>query len=266
MTMRQKNLLNEIQPVLNHGGCVGCGACAFVAPDALKMERDEDGIMTARIHDISRLSSHREGVCPMGDQAPNEDDHASLLWPDLPIHKSLGRFAKCFVGNVVEGDFRAQGSSGGMATWIVAEALSVGLVNAVVHVHPAPIGSKDLFEFTVSRSLKEVRAGAKSRYYSVSIEAALAEAMMVEGRFALIGVPCTIKSVRNLAARDKEFAQRLGLTVSLVCGHMKGATYVESLAWQSGIKPNELTRADFRVKQPGLSANNYAFSATGITY
>lgn len=262
--MQPSNLLNEIQPVISNGACVGCGACAFAAPDAVKMERDRDGVMVARVHDSSALASHSGGVCPMGDVAANEDEHASALWPNLPKHQALGRHAYCFVGSVVEGTFRAEGSSGGLATWIVTEALSKGLVDAVVHVHPAPEGAKELFAFTVSRSLKAVRAGAKSRYYSVSMEAALAEAMSGEGRFALVGVPCIIKAARNLAARDETFSARLGMTVSLVCGHMKAASFAESLAWQSGVKPNALAGADFRVKQPGHSANNYAFAATDV--
>ena len=262
--MQPNNLLNEIQPVINNGACVGCGACAFAAPEAVKMERDRDGVMFARVHDPSTLASRIGGVCPMGDVAANEDEHASALWPDLPNHQALGRHASCFVGSVVEGSFRAEGSSGGLATWIVTEALSKGLVDAVVHVHPAPESVKELFVFTVSRSLEAVRAGAKSRYYSVSMEAALAEAMSGGGRFALVGVPCTIKAARNLAARDQTFSDRLGITLSLVCGHMKAASFAESLAWQSGVKPNALAGVDFRVKQPGHSANDYAFSATTV--
>lgn len=262
--MTSNSLLDEIQPVINNGGCVGCGACAFVAPDAVKMERDRDGVMVARVHDVSALAAKRGGVCPMGDMAPNEDEHASVLWPELPRHQALGRHASCFVGSVIEGSFRAEGSSGGLATWILTEALSTGLVDAVVHVHPATEEGKDLFAFAVSRSLEAVRSGAKSRYYSLSMEAALAEAMLGEGRFALVGVPCVIKAARNLAARDMAFADKLGITLSLVCGHMKGASFAESLAWQSGIKPNELVGADFRVKQRGHSANDYAFSANSI--
>lgn len=255
-------MLDELAPVLKSGICVGCGACAVIAPTAITMARNADGAMCASIANHFSAASVPAGICPFNNVAPNEDTHALHLWPQSPHHPSLGRYATSFAGHVVENDYRAAGSSGGLTTWIAAEALATGLVDAVVHVHPRQTKTtEDLFAYSVARSPEAVRAGAKTRYYSVSMDVALAEVMETNARIAVVGVPCYIKAVRNLAAREAKFAEQLRLTLALVCGHMKAATFAESLAWQAGVRPSALKGADFRVKLAGYSANNYGFAA-----
>jgi len=260
--MQSNNLISEIQPVLNSGICVGCGICAVLAPEAIQMLRDNDGVMTAKIKDALAAEKITAGICPFNSASANEDAHAARIWPELPIDEAFGRFRSLWAGHVSEGEYRIAGSSGGITTWLLAEVLSSGLVDAVIHVHPEMGEEKtSLFSYSVSRNISEVQAGSKTRYYSVSMEKALVEVLRTGERIALVGVPCFIKAARNLAVRIPNFSEQLVMTLSLVCGHMKSAGFVESLAWQAGVKPHELVSADFRVKVAGFSANNYGFAA-----
>lgn len=256
------SLRSEISQVIDRQICVGCGACAVVAPNAIKMVRDSDGAMVARVVNDEALTSLPSGVCPFNNYAPNEDAHSERLWPNMRKHPSIGRFASCWAGHVVEGDFRAKGSSGGLTSWLAAEILKTGFVKAVLHVYPRVSGqANDLFYYSISRTPEEVSHGAKSRYFSVSMDAALREVLTKKEDFAFIGVPCYIKAVRNLACYDPEISKRLKLCLSLICGHMKASSFAESLAWQLGVPPGRLQNVDFRVKLPGRAANSYGFSA-----
>lgn len=261
MTARNNpSLQEEIAPVIASGACVGCGACAVASGGLISMARSREGASIAEVHDTTQAISDITAICPFSDNAPNEDTHGARLFPDAPHRDSaLGHFRNTWAGYCLSDNFRANGSSGGLTSWFLADAMTKGLIDAVVHVQPNECG--ELFSYRVSRSLEQIEAGAKTRYYSVHFADAIAEISKSGERFALVGVPCFIKAARNLALANPKLNEQLILTVSLVCGHMKSAGFAESLAWQAGVPPSQVTGVDFRVKLDGTAASQYGFGA-----
>lgn len=255
------SLAQDIAPLLKNGCCIGCGACAFRAPQAIRMERNADGMMAPVITDPGALAQMPGQVCPFSAEAPDEDAHANALFPDAP-HQDIriGRFRSAWAGHVADPAFRANSSSGGITSWILAEAMRLGHIEAVVHVHATPPETGGLFRYAISRSVDEIEKGAKTRYYSVSFDQALREVVASGLRFALVGVPCYIKAARNIALQDPALKKQMRLAVSLVCGHMKAAGFGESLAWQAGVRPDDIAAEDFRRKLPGRHATKYGFA------
>ena len=92
--------------------------------------------------------------CPFSPAAANEDVIAAERFPDAPLaHGRLGRFEAAYVGYAAEPGFRANGSSGGMTSWLATELLRSGRVDAVAHVSAAdPDLRGGFFEYRVSRS------------------------------------------------------------------------------------------------------------------
>lgn len=262
------DIIADIAPVINGGYCVGCGACAVVAPDLISMRRNSDGAVQAHLNSLDQVGHLTSPVCPFSNSAANEDDigkihFGSTAKPD----PHLGYFLQSWAGYCAEGAVRERGSSGGMTSWIALELLKRGFVDAVVHVHPFS-GTKsddvenDLFAYSISRSPDEIEQGSKTRYYSVSMDAALREIRATRERIAFVGVPCFIKAVRNLMIADPIIKDCVQVTIALFCGHMKSSGFAESLAWQLGVPPKDIDTADFRVKRPGHSAKAYGFSVS----
>jgi coenzyme F420-reducing hydrogenase beta subunit len=133
------------------------------------------------------------------------------------------------------------------------------LVDAVIHVVPCQRenAGAPIFGYAISYTPEQVRAGAKSRYYPVEISGALKQARETELRYAFVGVPCFIKAVRLLQRQESWARERIRFCVGLVCGHLKSAGFGEFLAWQCGVKPDELREVDFRWKLAGRPADHY---------
>ena len=143
-----------------------------------------------------------------------------------------------------------------MVTWVAAELMRTGLVDGVAHVAPAPApGAR--FAYRIARSLPELRAGARSRYYPVELSGVLAEIRATPGRYAVVGVPCFIKAIHLLRAAEPLLAERIAFTLGLFCGHMKSARMIESFAWQMGTEIDQASRIDYRTKAEGRPANWY---------
>ena len=280
----------DVRPLSPHdivrsGLCIGCGSCAGQADedeadaqagDRPTMVMDRYGLLkpSGAASWYRARSARFSRTCPFSPGAANEDQIASERYPTARNHDPyVGRFEAAYVGGVVEGDFRDRGSSGGMVTWVATELLRTGLVDAVAHVAEtdhrrdpeAPQDAQDegrFFRFRVSRTEAEVRAGAKSRYYPVDLSEVLRTIRTAPGRYAVVGVPCFIKAVHLLRREDQVIRERVVFTLGLFCGHMKSARFVESFAWQLGVRPEDVQRVEYRKKDARRPANWYRAQLT----
>lgn len=253
--------------IVKSGLCIGCGACAAMSEQsAAGMAWDAYGQLKP-LGSRGWRHSQQEGfsrTCPFSPYAPNEDDIAAACWPAAPVqHPLIGRFGKAYVGHAAEEPYRANGSSGGMVSWVAAELLARGLVDGVAHVAPGPAeAGEGYFGYRISRSAEAVRAGAKSRYHPVHLADVLREIRQVPGRYAIVAIPCFVKAVHLLRAQDPVFRDRIAYTLGLFCGHMKSARFVDSFAWQMGAPPRDVAAVDYRLKDPARPANWYRAQLT----
>ena len=176
----------------------------------------------------------------------------------------LGYYTDLYAGFVVEGDYRANASSGGLASWLLVQLLERKLIDGVIHVTPTnPKKAGVLFKYSISKTPRAIRSGAKSRYYPADLSEVLRVVKESGGKYAITGIPSFITELRLLAEHDADFKKSIAYTIGLICGHQKSAKYVEALAWQHGIKPGNLISADFRKKVDSQPANRYISEFTG---
>jgi coenzyme F420 hydrogenase subunit beta len=252
--------------VVANGCCVGCGACAAF-DSGIKIKLDDYGRYVAtRDGAGSPTNPAAARVCPLADGVPNETELArEHFGQSAPFDPHVGHSVATYAGWVVESDYRAQGSSGGLASWVVAELLARGMVDYVVHVAPA-VASKAgdaLFRFAISSTPDEVRARAKSRYYPVEMSGVIAEMLQRPGRYVVVGIPCFIKAIRLACRESAVLRESVSYTVGIVCGHLKSTAFAEMFAWQCGVAPSELRAIDFRTKLPNRPAFSYGVTVTG---
>ncbi|HEY6916333.1 MAG TPA: Coenzyme F420 hydrogenase/dehydrogenase, beta subunit C-terminal domain [Allosphingosinicella sp.] len=258
----------EVRPVsprdiISAGLCIGCGGCA--AREDAAMTWDGDGFLkpTGAARWYRNRDADFSRTCPFSPGAANEDEIAAALYPDAPQRdERIGRYRAAFVGHAEEA-FRAGGSSGGLVSWVAAALLRRGMIDAVAHVAPAdPDTEGRYFAYRLSRTEEEVRSGAKSRYYPVELSGVLKAIRGTPGRYAVVGVPCFIKAINLLRARDPVLRERIRYTLGLFCGHMKSARMIDSFAWQLDTDPSDVRAVDYRLKNPGRPANWYTAHLT----
>lgn len=255
-----KDLLSP-KDIVESGLCIGCGSCVAQS-QGTSMQFDHYGELKPR----GPAEWYKQGAesftrtCPFSPSAANEDHLASQLFPASgQKHVALGHFQKNYVGHVSEQDFRVQGSSGGMVTWVATELLKRGLIDGIAHVIATedPQTQGRYFEYRISRTEDEIRQGAKSRYYPIELSQVLQAIHEMPGRYAVIAVPCMIKAIHLLRREYQIYNDRIRFTLGLFCGHMKSARFVESFAWQMKVRVDDVKRVEFRYKDPNRPANLY---------
>lgn len=250
----------SIIDVVNRDICVGCGGCGLATKGKIPITLNTRGYYSA---DISMATPSDIAIanefCPFSNESPNEDTLAKTSFPNLPHDKQIGRYRDLWAGRITDEQELDRSSSGGLTNWLAKELLRQGDVDGIIHVGASDAGP--IFEYRISRSIDEVNNQRKSTYYATTLANVLLEVKGDDRRYALVGVPCFITAARLACRQDAELDRALKYFVGIVCGHMKAAGYAESLAWQEGIKPQELKAVDFRIKDPEKSTRHSRFGA-----
>jgi len=252
--------------VKNGGYCIGCAACTAVESSPFQIKLQENGMYTAKLNDLNATDeSIQQGmsVCPFSGLGKNETEIGNTLYSDASANDEyLGFYESNYAGYVSEGEFRKDGSSGGMATWILTELFNKGFIDKVLHVKEND--ENLLFKYGLSDNIEDIQKSAKTRYYPVEMSEVLKIVKEQPGNYAIVGLPCFIKSIRLLTENEPIFKERIKFCVGLVCGHLKSSYFAEMMAMQVGFDQDQFKSINFRHKIEGKNAGDYGVNVQGI--
>ena len=252
-----------VKEVVSKGFCVGCGACASLDESNQGLSLNEFGQYEPNLDDFAPENiALANKVCPFSDDAPNETATGYKLFENSKnSDPRIGKFDSIYVGHAGDNNrFRKEGSSGGLTNWLVAYLLEKKIIDGAIVVGPNKDRKKNqaIYTYQIVEDQKELGAYAKSKYYPVELSQVIEQVKSQDKRFAFVGVPCYVKTMRNLCANDSSLNAKIKFCISIVCGHQKSARYGEYLGAQMNIKQSDIELIDFRLKNEGQPANRYA--------
>ena len=257
--------LSELKQVVDGNFCIGCGACSFVSKTPIQINafgEYEPNIALIEKKHTKEIDEKLKIVCPMLAPELNETVLAKELYANnAEYDPTLGYYEQSYAGYVLEDDFRENGTSGGMGTWLAVELLKKGLIDGVIHVKQ--VDRKEtldpFYKYAISSTVEEAKASSKTRYHIVEMSEIL---QLIEGsdkKYLFIGVPCMCKSIRRLQTTDKALKEKIPFVFSLVCGHLKSINWSLSLVWGAGVKPQNVAKIQYRTKGKDIPARAYVF-------
>lgn len=262
--MTKPSTYNVVNSTVEHSLCIGCGMCAGICPrQNLTIKWTEDGCYQP--FDSGNCLAGCGAclcVCPFQDHRENEDILAAESYGNIDgiLHTSeTGFYLENYVG-YAEGDYRQQGTSGGIAKWILTTLLEQGIVDRVICVRPND-DPESLFVYDIFTTSEEIRNAAGSAYYPVELSEAIRTIIQCNGRYAVIGLPCFLKALKLAMRKDSRLRSRIVFTVGLVCGHLKSRGFADLLALScspTGIASNIV----FREKSHDFPDSRYVVSVT----
>ena len=255
-----------VDTVISNNYCIGCGACAAIEGSSFEIDVNEFGCTVAKYRsDRNHLIGEDEvkylEVCPFSDNSLSEDTLSRLYFPNSKhSNNMLGNFEQCFGGHVVEGDYRARGTSGGIARWIGAKLLDKGMVDhyiqlAPMHSEAVNKQGEKLFDYSLYTSSDQILNGSKAAYYPSTMANILSLVRENPGSYAISALPCNAKAIRLLQQNHSIYAERIKYVVGIICGGMKSANYANFIAMQYPVEVNNVRQIDFRKKNISSPAN-----------
>jgi coenzyme F420 hydrogenase subunit beta len=225
--------------------CTGCGACAGLFPQALRMVEDPvhgRRPVVAATPDARHAATAAAELCAA----------AGSDWTALPrtdaVDADWGPVLAAWEGWAADPEIRHRGSSGGAVTALGLHALASGAAEGVVHI-AARADDPRLNEAVVSRDRAGLLRGAGSRYAQASPAETLGAIEAGSDRIAFIGKPCDVATARKAAAA-RGFGEKLPLTIAIFCAGAPNLVATERLLDRLGV-PKDARLTDLRYRGDG---------------
>lgn len=234
--------LPTIQSVVDAHLCTGCGACAFLRPDALAM---------ADVPDIGRRPLPIVGVTGgVGgaalDACPGrrlEHDEGAL--EGAPFGGEWGPVLALYECWSTDPVVRHRGSSGGVVSAIAAHMVTSGAACGALQIQASeeqPLRN----EAVLNRTYEAIVGAAGSRYAPASPCERLDLVVEAEGPCVVIGKPCDIAATARAAEGRPDLAEKLALTIGIFCAGTPSTAATEKLIRDLDLDPNQVSRVDYR--------------------
>lgn len=219
--------------------CTGCGLCASIASDAIKMKTAEPGYRRPEI--VGNVSAEAEGTissaCPGAVVEPWDGEEA--------CHRYWGPWRSIQTGYATDAKVRHSGSSGGVVTALALHALRSGVVDRVVHVGADPSHPTRNLVFC-SSSEPDILDGAGSRYAASSPLEQIDRILNDGGAVAFVGKPCDVSGLRRLGRVDPRVGRHVPLMLSFFCAGVPSYAGANRILDAMGVEPDEVQTFRYR--------------------
>ena len=210
--------VRSIDDVVRRQMCLGCGACAYVSPDEIRMaDVPELGRRPVLAPSFGADPRSREAlrVCPGAELAhPPEVTRGRAYLHELMA--GWGPVIALWEGFATDPEIRFRGSSGGAATALALYCLERGGMHGVLHTAPRK-DAPYLLETVLSHDRAGLLAGVGSRYAPASPCDGLQRIEEAAGPCVFVGKPCDAAGAARAASLRPALAKRLGVRIALFC-------------------------------------------------
>jgi coenzyme F420 hydrogenase subunit beta len=236
----------NISYIVKNGLCTGCGTCEALCPaEAIKLLIDKNkGVFIPQlVKDKCNKCGICLKVCP-GHEVDFKELNLEIFGKE-PENLLIGNYINCYVGHTNDNNIRYNSSSGGLVTAILIFALEKGLIDGALVTRMRKDKPLEPEPF-IARTREEVIEASKSKYCPVPANIALREIMEVEGKYAVVGLPCHIHGLRKAQRINKKLRERIVLHLGIFCNHAPNFWGTKLLLHRLKIKEDEVIKLDYR--------------------
>ena len=206
--------LRALARIIDNDLCHRCGSCIGICPTkVLGLDRQDFPIVKnlAACTDCDLCVK----VCP-GDEF-NVPEISKQLFPQAPDLRDMhGHIEQAYLAYASEEQIRKNSTSGGLISGLLVSLLEQGVITGA-----AVVASDDQVLWKgkpkIARSKTEILAAMKSKYAISPTNIRFEEIREVEGRYAVVGLPCQIHGYHKAAALDRRIKDRVVLSIGLFC-------------------------------------------------
>jgi coenzyme F420 hydrogenase subunit beta len=212
ITRRPPRGVHGIADVAERHLCCGCGTCAYVQPDEVRMvdvvDKGRRPLVEPGADTTAALAA-----CPGAGLAHGHDRPDGLLPGMFDL---WGPVLEVWEGHAGDHDLRYAGSSGGAASALALHALEAEGFHGVLHTGARP-DVPYLNRTVMSHDRAQLLANAGSRYAPASPCDGLGEVESAPAPCVFIGKPCDVAGADMARRQRPGLDERLGLTVAVFC-------------------------------------------------
>ena len=159
---------------------------------------------------------------------------------EIKLDKFLGSFIQCYAGHINNDDLRSKCASGGIITQTMLHLLETKAIDGAL---VSRMGGALETETFIAKTPEEIISASGSIYYPVPFLKGLEELAKTPGKFAVVGLPCHLKLLKE---KYPELQERVVLAVSPLCNHTPSGAATEAFLEARGIKKEDVRALKYR--------------------
>jgi len=228
--------------------CAGCGTCAGICPNnAVEMIIDKsNSIYVPAVNEEKCIVCGLcYNVCP--GHGVDFNELTSFASGKIGEDIAAGRWIGCYTGNAKDNEIRYNSSSGGIVTALLIFALDEGLIDGALVTKMKSLSPLEPKPF-VARTREEIISAAGSKYCPVPTNVALREILKMQGKFAVVGLPCHIHGIRKAEKNSKVIREKIALRIGIACSLNWSFRATEKLLENLNIAIEQVQKLDYRGK------------------
>jgi coenzyme F420 hydrogenase subunit beta len=236
--------ITGIRDVAEKQLCTGCGACAYIAPDKIKMVDTLKEGRRPLVNDESVGELDPLAACPgIGLEHTFDTKQDGLVRELLP---GWGPVLELWEGYAGDNALRLAGSSGGAATALALHGIEHGGFHGTLHI-AAREDVPYLNKTVLSRSREEMMAATGSRYAPASPCDRLDLIENAPTPCTFIGKPCDVAAVDKARRLKPRLDEKVGLTIAIFCAGTPSTAGTLEMIRQMGIdSPTSVSDVRYR--------------------
>lgn len=206
----------SIREVAERQLCSGCGVCAYLSPDEIRMVEDIEQGKRPLVAGEERDPRSKEALwaCPGASLEHTFDRNDPALQRGLIA--GWGPVRRVWEGHAGDAAVRWAGSSGGAASALALYCIERGGMSGVVHT--AARGDAPFVNETVlSRTREDLLARTGSRYAPASPCDGLGMIEESAGKCVFVGKPCDVAGAQRARKMRAGLDEKLGVTIAFFC-------------------------------------------------
>lgn len=238
----------RLERICQDAMCSACGLCeSLFGPDRVQMAITPEGDLRPVVKPGVALEAAEmdrlERLCP-GQRL--EAQPAAFASKDAQEDLIWGRYEHMVMAWASDAAVRHRGSTGGVLSALALYLLESGEVDFILHAK-ASSQEPSFGERQVSRTSVQILDGAGSRYAPTAILVDVLELLDLGRPFAVVGKPCDLSAINNLARDDARVDRLIRARLAPVCGgYMPPEGQARFIKQDLGLDPKRITAMRYR--------------------
>ena len=237
-----------LDQITSSGLCHGCGACAAALGGKVAMRMTEDGYLRPKTAGpLTRAEAETVSRVCSGLSLERTADTVAAY------HSVWGPVISVGTGYATDPEVRYRGSSGGVISAISIYLIETGAVDFVLQTAASaedPVSNTS----RISESRLSVVAAAGSRYAPSAPLANIEDYLAAGRRFAFVGKPCDVASLRRMARHDPRIDVLVPIKLAFFCAGVPSRKGAMAVIDRLGVAETDLTEFSYRGRGwPGLT-------------
>ena len=234
-----------INQIVERDLCVRCGACEPACPvDIIRFNDMAYPYITNEDLCIKTCTRCLK-VCP-GEVLDFSQWDKEMFGMSPHPDSVTGIVKQAYVSFATDSQLRQEATSGGFVTQLLLYMLDKRMIDGALVLGASTDNGGWQQKPLIVRTAEELKQAKKSKYMVVPFLTPLAEMEEIEGRYAVVALPCYIHALKKYQRVSKKLRERIKLIIGLYCNVAFEPNLLDELCEFKGVQREEVTNLDFR--------------------